>query len=292
MIKWAAKVAKSPPKVTEDDIYKVVSQKARIPLSELKQDETKIFLNLEKNLNKVVIGQPEAIKKVSSSILRSKSGVRDRNKPIASFLLLGTTGVGKTFTAKTLAKSVFGGEDKIIRVDMSEFSEKASISRLIGASPGYIGFEDGGYLTESVRKKPYSVILFDEIEKAHPDVCQILLQIMDEGELKDSNGKIANFKNCIILLTGNVGHRTFDSKKTVGFGGGEHEPSFIESRKNVLLEAKKVFKPEFVNRLDEIIIFHPLSKENNMQIAKLELKNLSKSKYFYQVASKSTRIFS
>ena len=158
---------------------------------------------------------------------------------------------------------------------MSEFSEKASISRLIGASPGYIGFEDGGYLTESVRKKPYSVILFDEIEKAHPDVCQILLQIMDEGELKDSNGKIANFKNCIILLTGNVGHRTFDSKKTVGFGGGEHEPSFIESRKNVLLEAKKVFKPEFVNRLDEIIIFHPLSKENNMQIAKLELKNLS-----------------
>ena len=233
------------------------------------------FLNLEKSLNELVIGQPEAIKKVSSSILRSKSGVRDRNKPIASFLLLGTTGVGKTFTAKMLAKAVFGGEDKIIRVDMSEFSEKASISRLIGASPGYVGFEDGGYLTESIRKKPYSVVLFDEVEKAHPDVCQVLLQIMDEGELKDSNGKIANFKNSIILLTGNVGHRTFDSKKTMGFAGGEHEPSFIESRKNVLTEAKKIFKPEFVNRLDEIIIFRPLSKQNNMQIARLELKNLA-----------------
>ena len=275
MVNWATEVAKSPPKVTEDDIYEVVSQKAKIPLSELKQDETKIFLNLEKNLNSLVIGQPEAVKKISSSILRSKSGVRDRNKPIASFLLLGTTGVGKTFTAKMLAKSVFGGEDKIIRVDMSEFSEKASISRLIGASPGYIGFEDGGYLTESIRKKTYSVVLFDEVEKAHPDVCQILLQIMDEGELKDSNGKIANFKNAIILLTGNVGHKTFDSKKTMGFGGGEQEPSFIESRKNVLAEAKKVFKPEFVNRLDEIIIFRPLSKQNNIDIARLELKNLA-----------------
>ena len=275
MLNWAAKVAKSPPKVTENDIYEVVSQKAKIPLSELRQDETEIFLNLEKSLNNLVIGQPEAVKKISSSILRSKSGVRDRNKPIASFLLLGTTGVGKTFTAKMLAKSVFGGEDKIIRVDMSEFSEKASISRLIGASPGYIGFEDGGYLTESIRKKPYSVVLFDEVEKAHQDVCQILLQIMDEGELKDSNGKIANFKNAIILLTGNVGQQTFDSKKTMGFGGGEEQPSFIESRKNVLTEAKKVFKPEFVNRLDEIIIFRSLNKQNNMDIARLELKNLA-----------------
>ena len=275
MVNWATEVAKSPPKVTEDDIYEVVSQKAKIPLSELKQDETEIFLNLEKSLNNLVIGQPEAVKKISSSILRSKSGVRDRNKPIASFLLLGTTGVGKTFTAKMLAKSVFGGEDKIIRVDMSEFSEKASISRLIGASPGYIGFEDGGYLTESIRKKPYSVVLFDEVEKAHQDVCQILLQIMDEGELKDSNGKITNFKNAIILLTGNVGHKTFDSKKTMGFAGSEQEPSFVESRKNVLAEAKKVFKPEFVNRLDEIIIFRPLSKQNNIDIARLELKNLA-----------------
>ena len=276
MLEWASRIAKNPPKVTEKDIYEIVSKKAKIPLSELKQDETKVFLNLEKNLNKLVIGQEEAIKKVSTSILRSKSGVRDRNKPIASFLLLGTTGVGKTFTAKMLAKSVFGGEDKIIRVDMSEFSEKASISRLIGASPGYIGFEDGGYLTESIRKKPYSVVLFDEIEKAHPDISQILLQIMDEGELKDSNGKVANFKNCIVLLTGNVGHKSFDSQKTMGFGGGENDPSFIESRKNVLSEAKKVFKPEFINRLDEIIIFHPLNGKNNAKIARLELDNLSK----------------
>ena len=274
MLEWAKDIAKTPPKVTEDDIYEVVSQKAKIPLSELKQDEAKTFLNLEKNLNNLVIGQPEAIKKISSSILRSKSGVRDRDKPIASFLLLGTTGVGKTFAAKMLAKTVFGGEDNIIRVDMSEFSEKASISRLIGASPGYIGFEDGGYLTESIRKKPYSIVLFDEVEKAHPDVCQILLQIMDEGELKDSNGKTANFKNSIILLTGNVGDRSFDSKKTMGFSGGEYEPSFIESRKNVLVEAKKIFKPEFVNRLDEIIIFQPLNKQNNIEIARLELKNL------------------
>ena len=275
MVGWATLIASDPPKVTTDDVYEVISQKAKIPLSELKQDETEIFLNLEKNLNKLVIGQPEAVKKVSLSILRSKSGVRDRNKPIASFLFLGATGVGKTFAAKMLAKAVFGGEDKIIRIDMSEFSEKASISRLIGASPGYVGFEDGGYLTESIRKKPYSVVLFDEVEKAHPDVCQILLQIMDEGELKDSNGKIANFKNSIILLTGNVGHRTFDSQKTMGFGGGEYEHSFRESRKNVLSEAKKIFKPEFVNRLDEIIIFRPLSKQNNMEIARLELKNLA-----------------
>jgi len=274
MMEWAARIAKTPPEVTENDIYQVVSQKAKIPLSELKQDEAKIFLNLEKNLNKLVIGQSEAVKKVSCSILRSKSGVRDRNKPIASFLLLGTTGVGKTFTAKMLAKSVFGGEDKIIRVDMSEFAEKASISRLVGASPGYIGFEDGGYLTEAIRKNPYSVVLFDEIEKAHSDVCQILLQIMDEGELKDSNGKVANFKNSIILLTGNVGHKTFDSKKTMGFNGGEIQPSFVESRLNVLSEARKVFKPEFVNRLDEIIIFRPLDKQDNIKIARLELNSL------------------
>ena len=275
MFDWASKISKNPPKVTQDDIYQVVSNKAKVPLSELKQDETKIFLNLEKNLNKLVIGQQHAIKKIASSILRSKSGVRDRNKPIASFLLLGTTGVGKTFTAKTLADLVFGGQSNVIRVDMTEFTEKASISRLIGASPGYIGFEDGGFLTESIRKNPHSVVLFDEVEKAHPDVCQILLQIMDEGELKDSNGKVANFKNSIILLTGNVGHNSFSTQKSLGFGGGETNPSFQESRRNVLSEASKVFKPEFINRLDEIIIFQPLNKQNNKQIARLELNKLS-----------------
>ena len=275
MFDWASKISKNPPKVTQDDIYQVVSNKAKVPLSELKQDETKIFLNLEKNLNKLVIGQQHAIKKIASSILRSKSGVRDRNKPIASFLLLGTTGVGKTFTAKTLADLVFGGQSNVIRVDMTEFTEKASISRLIGASPGYIGFEDGGFLTESIRKNPHSVVLFDEVEKAHPDVCQILLQIMEEGELKDSNGKVANFKNSIILLTGNVGHNSFSTQKSLGFGGGETNPSFQESRRNVLSEASKVFKPEFINRLDEIIIFQPLNKQNNKQIARLELNKLS-----------------
>ena len=275
MFDWASKISKNPPKVTQDDIYQVVSNKAKVPLSELKQDETKIFLNLEKSLNKLVIGQQHAIKKIASSILRSKSGVRDRNKPIASFLLLGTTGVGKTFTAKTLADLVFGGQSNVIRVDMTEFTEKASISRLIGASPGYIGFEDGGFLTESIRKNPHSVVLFDEVEKAHPDVCQILLQIMDEGELKDSNGKVANFKNSIILLTGNVGHNSFSTQKSLGFGGGETNPSFQESRRNVLSEASKVFKPEFINRLDEIIIFQPLNKQNNKQIARLELNKLS-----------------
>ena len=275
MVEWASKIAANPPKVTDDDIYKVICQKVKIPLSELKQDEAKIFLNLEKNLNKLVIGQPEAVKKVSLSILRSKSGVRDEDKPIGSFLLLGTTGVGKTFTAKMLAKSVFGGEDNIIRVDMSEFSEKSSVSRLIGASPGYVGFEDGGYLTEAIRKNPYSVVLFDEVEKAHPEAYQILLQIMDEGELKDSNGKAANFKNSIILLTGNIGHNSFNSQKSMGFGGKDEQPTFTESRVNVIGEAKKFFKPEFINRLDEIIIFKPLSKENNKKIARLELKKLS-----------------
>lgn len=276
MVGWASKLASKPPKVTDDDIYKVICQKAKIPLSELKQDEAKVFLNLEKSLNKLIIGQPEAVKKVSLSILRSKSGVRDENKPIGSFLLLGTTGVGKTFTAKMLAKSVFGGEENIIRVDMSEFSEKSSVSRLIGASPGYVGFEDGGYLTEAIRKSPYSVVLFDEVEKAHPEAYQILLQIMDEGELKDSNGKTANFKNSIILLTGNIGHASFNSQKTMGFGGKDDHPSFTESRNSVISEAKKFFKPEFLNRLDEVIIFKPLSKESNKKIARLELDKLSK----------------
>ena len=275
MINWASKIASNPPKVTDDDIYKIICQKTKIPLSELKQDEAKIFLNLEKNLNNLVIGQSEAVNKITSSILRSKSGVRDGNKPIGSFLLLGTTGIGKTFTAKVLAKSVFGGEDKMIRVDMSEFSEKSSVSRLIGASPGYIGFEDGGYLTEEIRKNPYSVVLFDEVEKAHPEAYQILLQIMDEGELKDANGKVANFKNSIILLTGNIGHKSFNTQKTMGFSGGEAEPTHSESRISVINEAKKFFKPEFINRLDEIIIFKPLSKHNNRQIARLELEKLS-----------------
>ena len=190
--------------------------------------------------------------------------------------------MGKTFTAKVLANTVFGGENNIIRVDMSEFSEKASVSRLIGASPGYIGFEEGGYLTESIRKKPYSVVLFDEIEKAHPDVCQVLLQIMDEGELKDSNGKIANFKNSIILLTGNVGHNSFDTQKTMGFSGGENNPSFAESRKSVLSDAKKVFKPEFINRLDESIIFQSLSKTDLNKIIRIQIERIKerlKEKY-------------
>ena len=275
MVEWASKIAKNPPKVTHEDIYEIVSKRTKIPLSELKQDESEVYLNLEKNLNNVIVGQEMAIKKVSNCILRSKSGIRDRNKPIGNFLLLGTTGVGKTFTAKMLAKSVFGGEDKIIRVDMSEFSEKAAVSRLIGASPGYIGFEEGGYLTEAIRKNPYSVVLFDEVEKAHPDICQILLQIMDEGQLKDSNGKIANFRNSIILLTGNVGYKSFDSQKTMGFSGGEVDPSFAESRKSVIEEAKKTFKPEFINRLDEIIIFRSLGRNDNIKIAKLELSKLS-----------------
>jgi len=157
---------------------------------------------------------------------------------------------------------------------MSEFSEKAAISRLIGASPGYIGFEDGGYLTETVRKKPYSVVLFDEVEKAHPDISQILLQIMDEGYLRDSNGQLVNFRNCIILLTGNIGHSAFDVEKTLGFGGGETTPSFSEVRKNVIKETKKIFKPEFINRLDDIIVFKPLNYQDNLKIAKIELTKL------------------
>ena len=274
MVKWANNLVKSPPSVTIDDILEVVAKKVGVPMSELKQDKSETFLNLENKLNNLIIGQADGIKKIASSILRSKSGVRDENKPIASFLLLGTTGVGKTLAAKTLAKEIFGGEESIVRIDMSEFSEKAAISRLIGASPGYIGFEDGGYLTETVRKKPYSVVLFDEVEKAHPDISQILLQIMDEGYLRDSNGQLVNFRNCIILLTGNIGHSAFDVEKTLGFGGGETTPSFSEVRKNVIKETKKIFKPEFINRLDDIIVFKPLNYQDNLKIAKIELTKL------------------
>ena len=227
-------------------------------------------------LNNLIIGQADGIKKIASSILRSKSGVRDENKPIASFLLLGTTGVGKTLAAKTLAKEIFGGEESIVRIDMSEYMEKFAISRLIGAPPGYVGYEEGGQLSEKVRLKPYSVILLDEVEKAHPDVFNMLLQVLDDGFLTDSLGRKVNFQNTIIIMTSNIGARQIkDFGNGVGFETSSQKAQSEEYEKSVIRNAlKKTFSPEFLNRIDDIVIFNSLDKKDMLKIIDIELEKV------------------
>lgn len=227
------------------------------------------MLGLFKKLDKKIVGQTEALQEISQSILRSKSGLQDAGKPVGSFLLVGASGTGKTYTAKCIAEFIYGGIDKLIQLDMSEFSEKISSSRLIGASPGYVGYEEGGDLTERVRRNPYSVILFDEIEKAHPEVLNILLQILEEGFVTDNSGRKINFNNCIIILTGNIGSEKI-SKPTIGFGG-DGETAAKDKIKN---ELKGFFRPEFLNRLNEIIVFKDFQEDELAEIAKLEIQKL------------------
>lgn len=231
--------------VEEEDIATVISRWTNIPISKLVNSEKEKLLNLEENLRKRVLGQDEALKLVSQAILRSRSGVKDPNKPIGSFLFLGTTGVGKTEVARSVAYELFDDEHHMVRIDMSEYMEKFSVSRLIGSPPGYVGYDEGGQLTEAVRRNPYSVILFDEIEKAHPEVLNLLLQILDEGRLTDSNGRTVDFKNTIIIMTSNLGS----------------EDILEGNKEKVLIEIKKYFRPEFINRIDEVIIFNCLTKE-------------------------------
>ena len=262
--------------IPEDLIYEVVSNMTKIPVSKLNVDEKNSLISLESSLNLKVIGQEEAVSKISKSIRRNRIGIKDPNRPIGSFIFLGSTGGGKTFLAKQLAKEIFGSEDSLIRVDMSEYQEKHTISRLIGSPPGYVGHEEGGQLTEQVKNKPYSVILFDEIEKANKDIFSTLLQMLDDGHITDSLGRKINFKNCLIIMTSNIGVRKLQDFGTgVGFKSNISETIQEEHKRDVLKkELSKFFAPEFLNRIDDVIIFNSLKKGDVDKIVKLEIDKL------------------
>ncbi len=264
------------PKVTDDDIKRVASLWTGIPVEKLVSDEKDRLVNMETELHKRIVGQDVAVKSVSSAIRRVRAGLKDPKKPIGSFLFLGPTGVGKTELAKALAEFLFGNDTALIRFDMSEYMEKFTVSRLIGSPPGYVGYEEGGVLTEAVRRKPYSVVLFDEIEKAHPDIFNILLQIMDEGRLTDAHGHTVNFKNTAIILTSNYGSDIFKSN-VLGFSVGDAEKTFEDKKKKLLTSLKKIFKPEFLNRIDDIIVFYPLTQEEITQIVDVMMKRIEKN---------------
>jgi ATP-dependent Clp protease ATP-binding subunit ClpC len=263
--------------IPEDLIYDVVSNMTKIPVSKINIDEKNSLVNLENSLNNNVIGQEEAVKKISKSIRRNRVGIKDPNRPIGSFIFLGSTGVGKTFLAKKLAKEIFGSEDSLIRVDMSEYQEKHTISRLIGSPPGYVGHEEGGQLTEQVKNKPYSVILFDEIEKANKDIFSTLLQMLDDGHMTDGLGRKINFKNCLIIMTSNIGvKKVQDFGSGVGFKSNNDSEAVQEEYKRDVLkkELSKFFAPEFLNRIDDVVIFNSLKKEHIDKIVKLEIDRL------------------
>ena len=278
--KWENKTSRNIIILNEEDIAEVISSWTNIPVKKLTQDENDKLKSLEKVLHKRVIGQNEAVEAVSKAIRRGRVGLKDPNRPIGSFLLLGPTGVGKTELSKALAEVLFGNEDAIIRIDMSEYMESHSISKLIGSPPGYVGFDEGGQLTEKIRRKPYSVLLFDEIEKAHPDVMNMMLQILEDGRLTDSQGRTVNFKNTVVIMTSNIGARMITDRKMLGFSSGQSDSKTEENKqyesikKDVMEELKKEFKPEFINRIDEIIVFHKLSENEIMQIIDLMLNQV------------------
>ena len=263
--------------VTEDDIAEVTSMWTKIPLQKLAEKESEKLLKLESILHKRVIGQEEAVTAVSRAMRRGRVGLQDPNRPIASFLFLGPTGVGKTELSKALAEAMFGSENALIRVDMSEYMEGHSVSKMIGSPPGYVGFDEGGQLSEKVRRHPYSVVLFDEIEKAHPDVFNVLLQVLDDGHITDSKGRKVSFKNTILIMTSNVGAKRIVEPKNLGFASQVTEQQSYENmKKNVMEEVKKLFKPEFINRIDEIMVFHQLNQDNMKDIVTLLSENLIK----------------
>ena len=256
--------------VTDEEISKIVSRWTGIPVAKLTESERNKTLNLDKVLHKRVIGQDEGVQKVTEAIIRSKAGIKDESKPIGSFMFLGPTGVGKTELAKALAEALFDDENNMVRIDMSEYMEKFSVSRLIGAPPGYVGYEEGGQLTEAVRRKPYSVVLFDEIEKAHPDVFNVLLQVLDDGRITDSQGRTVDFKNTILIMTSNIGSSYL-------LEGISEDGSIKPDAENAVMDdLKRHFRPEFLNRLDEIIMFKPLAKDNIKDIIAIMMENLNK----------------
>jgi len=260
--------------VTEDDIMHVISKWTGVPLSRMEQQETAKLLAMEGEMQGKVIGQNEAVTAISKALRRSRADLKDPRRPIGSFIFLGPTGVGKTFLARTLAEFMFGDADALIQIDMSEYMEKFTASRLIGSPPGYIGYEEGGQLSEAVRRRPYSVVLFDEIEKAHPDVMHLLLQILEEGKITDSLGRKIDFRNTIIIMTSNVGAELIKKQTTLGFGAPNLDDNYDTMRGKILEETKRVFKPEFLNRLDDIIVFHTLTKPDLIQIVNLEMSKV------------------
>ena len=274
--KWKKQENNKEISIGKEEICEVVSNWTKIPVTKLTQTESDKIKNLDKELKKRVIGQDEAIDVLSRAIKRARVGLKDINRPIGSFMFLGPTGVGKTELTKALALNMFGSENAMIRLDMSEYMEPHSVSKLIGSPPGYVGYDDGGQLTEAVRRKPYSIILFDEIEKAHPDVFNILLQILDDGRLTDSNGRTVNFKNTVIIMTSNTGARNITETKSIGFiNKDDGSASYERAKAEVMNELKKTFRPEFLNRLDEIIIFNKLGKEAIEKIASIMLNEFA-----------------
>ncbi len=275
---WQKEHGKTVPEVTEEDIALVASKWTGIPVTRMTQSETEKILHMEELLHERIIGQDDAVRVVSQAIRRNRTGLGNPNRPIGGFLFLGPTGVGKTELAKSLAMFLFGDEDAMIRLDMSEYMEKFAVSRLIGAPPGYVGYEEGGQLTEAVRRRPYSVVVLDELEKAHPDIYNILLQVLDEGALSDNLGHKVSFKNCVIIMTSNVGAREITNKGSqLGFAARQSaEDEYQDMRQNVMDEVKKTFNPEFINRIDEIVVFHSLNKENIGAILDLGLKEVSR----------------
>jgi len=261
-----------------DEIAHVVSDWTGIPVNKMTVEESERLLNLEKLLHKRVIGQDQAVEAVANAVRRARVGLKDPKKPVGTFIFVGPTGVGKTYLAKALAEALFGDEDAMIRIDMSEYMEKYSVSRLIGSPPGYVGYDEGGQLTEAVRRRPYSVILFDEIEKAHPDVFNILLQILDDGRLTDSQGRTVDFKNTVIIMTSNVGATTLRKQNVLGFSAPKEEEKeeYEKIKENISEELKRTFRPEFLNRIDEVIVFHPLSEEHIKEIVDIMIGDLQK----------------
>ena len=271
---WRASREEKRVLVDEDDILHVVSKWTGIPLQRMGQDEMGRLIAVEGEMAKVVIGQREAVAAMCKALRRSRADLKDPRRPIGTFALLGPTGVGKTLLAKTLAEQMFGDTKSLIQLDMSEYMEKFNVSRLVGSPPGYVGYEEGGQLTEQVRRKPYSVVLFDEIEKAHPDVWNMLLQILEEGKLTDNVGRVVNFRNTIILMTSNVGSDTIKKQSTMGFSPISNEATYENMRERILEEAKKTFRPEFLNRLDDVIVFRSLIKTDLIQILDLEINKV------------------
>ena len=263
--------------VCEDEVAEIVSSWTGIPVKRMTESEAERLVNLEQILHNRVIGQEEAVKAVSRAVRRARAGLKDPNRPIGSFIFLGPTGVGKTELCKALGEALFGDEESLIRIDMSEYMEKHTVSRMIGSPPGYVGYDEGGQLTEKVRRKPYAVILFDEVEKAHPDVFNILLQILEDGRLTDGQGRVVDFKNTVIVMTSNAGAHTIRKQRSLGFGSADTSEKTYESMKeNIMGEVKQIFRPEFLNRVDEIIVFHALEPAEIDQIARLLLGTVQK----------------
>src|SRR6056297_3573852 len=273
---WEKEKASNDTKVTSEDIAMIVSEWTGIPVSKMEQSETEKLLNLEDVLHERVIGQDEAIKAVSQAVRRARSGLKDPKRPIGSFIFLGPTGVGKTELAKALAEALFGEEDAMVRIDMSEYMDRYNVSRLVGAPPGYVGYDEGGQLTKSVRRRPYSVVLLDEIEKAHPEVFNVLLQVLEDGRLTDSQGRVVDFRNTVVIMTSNIGAQELGMKNKLGFKAEEinSDSGYDEMKKDILSEMRKRFRPEFINRLDEVIVFHMLEKEHLEQIVSLMMEDV------------------